>query len=638
MQLADAFKAGSAGIDASAAAATRPLVIEPWIPKVPDVVVYEYGARLDANGAAAAADQILKARCLYNALIGCIRIVHIQMNHWVLERAGARAQDLQAKLIDCELEIASARAAAEVDRLHQLSPLRLAIATELTALLRPVRAAHRAELRALFFARVGNTTNTETYRLRCLAVAEGLGWATATEVLDSALLAWKKSLALGRAPKFANGDRKDQDTLTLQFTVKGGLPVERVLDGSSQELHLSMPDTARRRAYAEFRFRLGLARDGVDAIGTWQYHRPLPSGAHVSSARLVRRRVADKDRWSLQLVLRLAEPIHLRHTPTAALAAVHLGWMKSELGRRVATIARSADPAAVQYLVLPASVEDDLTRSAELQSQRAKTRDELLPRLQTLAHAKRRLPLAVLAELAALASLPGNHVAFGRIYRLHKALAGINLWRDWFDAWVRDDRMHWQAAVLLARHARGRRRDFYRCAALQIARDHAAVALEPLDLRAASKAVDESSGKWGAFSRHARAGRVVVALHEFEQAIRWACARHDTPVFELKGMTTRTCAACGALGLAAVQDARQQVLCVHCGARHERHANAACCAWRWVREGLDDRVRTHRTQAEGKVEQTKARIEARKLGIADKRRAGRLSRARDPQGEHEGPV
>jgi hypothetical protein len=456
MQLADAFllKAGTAGIGASAAAATRPLVIEPWIPTVPDVVVYEYGARLDANGAAAAADQILKARHLYNTLIGCIRIVHTQMNHWVLERAGAHAQDLQAKLTDCEMGIASARAAAEVDRLHQLSPLRLAMASELTALLRPVRAAHRAELRALFFARVGNTTTTETYRLRCLAVAEGLGWATATAVLDSALLAWKKSLSLGRAPKFANGDRKDQDTLTLQFTVKDGLAVERILDGSSQELHLSTPDAARRRAYGGFRFRLGLARDGVDATGTWQYHRPLPEGAHVSSARLVRRRVADKDRWSLQLVLRLAEPIHLQHLPTTALAAVHFGWMKSEHGRRVATIARSADPAAVQYLVLPASVEDDLARSAELQSQRSKTRDELLPRLQTLAHARRLLPPAVLAELAALVSLPANHIAFGRLYRLHKALAEINLWRDWFDTWVRDDRMHWQAAVLLARRAR----------------------------------------------------------------------------------------------------------------------------------------------------------------------------------------
>lgn len=634
MQIADGFLLKPPHVErgANPASVARPLVIEPWISPPPDVVVYEFGARLDSTSRAAAAVQIQQARQLYNALIGCIRIVHAEMNAWVLERAGPRAQALQAKLTECEAAISVARAGAEVERLHLLAPQRVELGTQLTALLRPVREQHRMDLRSLFFSRVGNTTSTQTYRLRCQAVEEGLGWATASEVLDSALLAWKKSLALGRAPKFANADRKDQDTLTLQFTQKGGLPVEHVLDGSSQEIHLTPPETARRRAYGAFRFRLGLARDGVNATGTWQQHRPIPEGAHIACARLLRRSVADKDRWSIQLVLRLAEPIRIERTAQTDLAAVHFGWTRCEGGRRVATVARSADPDAALPIVLPASIEDDLDHSAELQGQRALARDALLPRLATLANAKRQLPPALRAELEGLATLPANHVAFGRIYRLHKALSGIGLWRDWFDAWIRDDRMHWQAAVLLARRARGRRRDFYRCTALQIARDHKAVVMEPLDLRAASKAVDEASGQWTAFSRHARAGRVVVALHEFEHALRWACARHETPVFELKGMTTRTCATCGTIGLAAVQDARQQVLCLHCGAEHDRHANAACCAWRWTHDGLEARVHAHRIQTAGLIEQTKARVEARKLGIADKRRASRAASTVGKQG------
>jgi len=36
--------------------------LEPWIPSDPDVVVYEYGARLDTASAAAASEQIAKAR------------------------------------------------------------------------------------------------------------------------------------------------------------------------------------------------------------------------------------------------------------------------------------------------------------------------------------------------------------------------------------------------------------------------------------------------------------------------------------------------------------------------------------------------------------------------------------------------
>lgn len=644
MQIAEPFLLGPDGGrrgDAGQAEA-RPWVIEPSLVAPADIVVYEFGARLDAGSQVAADAQFQRARQLYNALIGCIRIVHTEMNAWVLDRAGPAAQALQGQLLQCESEIASAKAAGDIERLHQLAPQRLQLGTALTALLRPVRQQHRAVLRADFFSRVGNSTGTQTYALRCQAVAAGLGWATANNVLDSALLAWKKSLALGRAPRFANSDRKDQDTLTLQFTTKGGLPVQQVLDGSSQELHLVAPDSARRRAYGSFRFRLGLAQDRVDATGTWQYHRPIPDGAHVTSARLVRRRVADRFSWSIQLVLRLGEPIHLAHTSAGPLAAIHFGWSKCDGGRLVATVAQGADPAGVEAVVLPSSIEDDLAQAAELQARRARTRDDLLPQLATLARVNRTLPASLRTELEALTSLPMHQLAAPRLYRLHAALGQAGLWRDWFDDWIRDDRMHWQAAVLLARRARGRRRDFYRCTALRIACQHRAVVMEPLDLRAASKAVDEASGQWAAFSRHARAGRVVVALHEFEQALRWACVRHDTPVFELKGMTTRTCAACGALGLTvpptSARDGPRQVLCSHCGAQHDRQANAACCAWNKTQEDLDFRIQVHRSRCAGLIEQTKARVEARKLGVAAKRRAGHASLAatHQPGGDTEG--
>lgn len=646
MQIAEPFllRPDGARSGETGPAEARPWVIEPWLAAPADIVVYEFGARLDADSQVAANAQIQQARQLYNALVGCIRIVHTEMNAWVLDRAGPAAQALQGQLLQCEGEIASARKAGEVERLQQLSPQRLQLGTALTALLRPVRQQHRAVLRTDFFSRVGNSTGTQTYALRCQAVAAGLGWATANDVLDSALLAWKKSLALGRAPRFANGDRRDQDTLTLQFTAKGGLPVHQVLDGGSQELHLVAPDSARRRAYGSFRFRLGLAQAGVDAAGTWQYHRPIPDGAHVTSARLVRRRVADRFSWSIQLVLRLVEPIHVAQASAGPLAALHFGWTQCEGGRLVATVAQDADPARAMAIVLPSSIEDDLAQAAELQARRARARDALLSHLATLTRVKRQLPATLREELVSLARLPANQLAAPRLYRLHAALGKAGLWRDWFDDWIRDDRMQWQAAVLLARRARGRRRDFYRCAALQIASHHRAVVLEPLDLRAASKAVDEASGQWAGFSRHARAGRVTVALHEFEQALRWACIRHDTPVFELKGMTTRTCAVCGALGLTEppglARDGRRQVLCSHCGAQHDRQANAACCAWRKTHEDLDLRIRDHRSRGAGLIEQTKARVEARKLGVAAKRRAGRSTAAANHQqgDDAEGPV
>lgn len=78
-------------------------------------------------------------------------------------RAGPHALARQARLTACERDIASARAAAAVEHRHVLVPQRLAIISELISLLRQTRERHRADIRALFFARVGNTTQHDQH-------------------------------------------------------------------------------------------------------------------------------------------------------------------------------------------------------------------------------------------------------------------------------------------------------------------------------------------------------------------------------------------------------------------------------------------------------------------------------------------
>ena len=77
----------------------------------------------------------------------------------------------------------------------------------------------------------------------------------------------------------------------MQFAVKGGLRVERVLDGSSQEIHLTPTDVARRRAYGAFRFRLGLARDFYRKQG-FQEIGPMPNFLIPGSAEILLRKTA----------------------------------------------------------------------------------------------------------------------------------------------------------------------------------------------------------------------------------------------------------------------------------------------------------------------------------------------------------
>lgn len=147
--------------------------------------------------------------------------------------------------------------------------------------------------------------------------------------------------------------------------------------------------------------------------------------------------------------------------------------------------------------------------------------------------------------------------------------------------------------------------------------------MEPLDQMAASRAFIESTGRWSVFSHHARAGRIVVAIYELEQAIRWACARCGTAIFELKGLTTSTCAVCARVGVTPSLETSLRGRCGGCGAEHDRHANAACVGWQHTRDGLEARLEEHAANTINHVASVRERGAALKAGIAEKRRLGR---------------
>ena len=232
----------------------------------------------------------------------------------------------------CRAMVNRRAAAIEVARLHLLAPQRRATGNSLDHAAAAGTSARPCHVRALFFSH-GQPHRHPDLRLRCQAVAGGAGSPTDHEVLDSTLLAWKKSLALGRAPHFANGDRTDQDTLTLQFTVKVGLPDTQVLDGSSRRSAYEAPDA---RADVPTAIRFGSAwRRTESRPPRLADHRPTPEGAHVTCARLVRRRVADRtmEHPVASAMLRRADPL-----PTPALGrsrrSIRLDTMRRRPPRR----------------------------------------------------------------------------------------------------------------------------------------------------------------------------------------------------------------------------------------------------------------------------------------------------------------
>lgn len=568
-----------------------------------DVRVYEYGARLDRDCLEEAGEQIFKARRLYNAIVASTRAIVAELHAFTMEKAGPEAVDVQRRIDLLNAAFAAAKADDDEDDMQRIAQERRALWPQLGTLLKAARKEHKNVTQERFLHRIGKRTTCDTYKLRCAAVADGLGWATANQVLDSALLAFKKSFQRGRAPRFAKSDEITQDSLTLQFTAAGGVPATALLSGAHGELAIEPKDGCGRRKYGTFRFRLGAASAEANASGTWQYHRPLPEGAMVTMARLVRRRIGKDTKWAIQLVVKSPLPDTDLGAGRKPLATVHYGWAGDVDGRRVAGVADGADPGQATILRLPLAIEAELNRAAEMQGERDSARDAIVARIKAESWPDDLL-LPPTPEgdpemwgerqkaadaLVSIRRLPAQHVAVRRLHRLCHLLHAASALPSWLETWRKADRMLWQSATHIARSARNARKDHYRNIARDLARQYSTIAIEPIDLASAAMKVDEKTGEKTEFARKARSGRVVAALFELDSAIRWAATKHGVAVLDISGPTVSQCAMCG--GPTTHDDERSQVLhCLQCGAELDRKRNGAASAWQLVHDDLETHV------------------------------------------------
>lgn len=556
-----------------------------------NIMVYEYGCRLDRESLPAVYAQFHLAHRLYNDLIAILRRVRDEAEALVRERAPPDAQELIAREAQWTAEFERAKSANEEQQRIAAATERRKVRGALRPLLAATRKALREEIKAIY-AQVGKRRECLTFIARCEAVRAGLGWATADAVLDRALQSHDRAIKDGGHPQFRAATAVTQEHLVARTTVPGGLPAEVFLEGRNQNLILSPPKRIGDRQYGEFSFRLGQATDGVYATGTWQYHRPFPEGARIGLARLVRKRIGKDTRWSLQFQVALPEPLS---APVAdrrdALASVHFGWSLDVSGRRVAGIGDSSDPDTARLLQLPPDIERDLLESAAILSRRDTMRDDIhaaikaqpMPELPDIPLFADRPDYTITDELRTVRALPAQNVAPRRLYRLASALRRhVPDALPELAAWAATDRKLLQSQSHVRERALKRRRAFYRGVARDIAERYKAVVIEPLDLKDAARIIDEDTGERTEFIAQARAGRVVACVSEFTQLIRSECVKRETPVIELKYATTvAVCAHCG--GHNEPRDVDMQVLdCQHCGAVTDRKLNGAARAWQFA--------------------------------------------------------
>lgn len=559
-----------------------------------DILVFEYGVRLDKECVPAVFEQIHKSHRLYNKIIEAIREILNEMHEDVLSKGGPEIVALDKQIQALTEQFVTAKAAQDTETRERVAKERRDLRIKFSKALNVVRKEHKDEFKEKYFSKIGKNSRCLTYKLRSEAVGDGLGWATANEVLDNALIAYQTSIKQGKKPRFSRWEEKTQHSLILQFTKAGGIATADLLDGKSAELRLRASNGCGRRKYGDFEFRLGGATDKMYATGTWQYHRSLPEDAAIGKARLVNKRIGKDSRWYLQLQVKRNELPGYPSEQRQLLVTVHLGWAADMAGRRVAGITDRTDPSMARLLRLPVDIEEDINKADELQSERDTLRDEIVPKLKNELSSDNP---EIQAEIESLKKLPVQHIALSRLQRLTQKLMSTKELPEWFGAWRKEDRMLWQSWAHLRKRARNRRKNFYQHEALALASGYEAVVIEPLDLKESAVVIDEDTGKRTEFAKKARAGRVVAAVYEFVSVLKWACTKMGSAYLELSGPTATTCGICGCESIIPNKEDHQLVQCTDCGAETDRKLNGAAVAFQFAEASRDDAVEDFFTKA-----------------------------------------
>jgi hypothetical protein len=144
-------------------------------------IIYEYGIRVDAESEQAIAEQICKARAMYNNIIAVMRGIYDEMQAFVLERAPQEARDLVQRIEQHGVDFKDAKARDDRPAMLEIARARREDRKTLYPLLQEVRKAYRTEIAERFYSRIGMNSRCDTYACRGVAVKDGLGAFTANK-------------------------------------------------------------------------------------------------------------------------------------------------------------------------------------------------------------------------------------------------------------------------------------------------------------------------------------------------------------------------------------------------------------------------------------------------------------------------
>lgn len=569
---------------------------------------YKYGLRPPHINAALVSTQISAAHRYYNKLIELERerrdrdaeatrsyAPTIEMlEAWV----AAVEERLEAAVKDIRRTRARTRSRSDTSEQRQC-------ATEARIQLREVRRLLRDERRALrddveLKARTDEIKEEFEEYVRVARNSSTVFWGTYL-VIEAAVDLAKKSPT---PPAFRRWSGQGLVGMQLQ---KGGLDAREVQSGLDRRLQLisapppganyppgaPRPDPrskrSKKRQHKILRLRVGsVGRDPIWAEWRAILHRPIPPTATIVWAKVVRERLAGKDRWSLHLTVKLPAP---RPQVTDGVVAVDLGWRRHNGTLRVGYL---VDHKGAEHdFKLDVNVLAELAKVDDLRSIRDKNFDAIrdwLVAWRAATPAQGEIP-ATSREDAPTCAAPASRtwwddaLQYLAQWKAPRRLAGlVARWRNerWpgddeafaqVDAWAQQDTHLWLWETNLRDQVLRRRREQYRVLGAKLARHYSTLVLEDFDLRVMQRhqLAEVKEGE----IQPARSQQRLAAPSELRSCLVNAFASAGgLVVYVNPAYTTRICHACGSV---EKWDAAAYLnhVCSMCGEGWDQDYNAA---------------------------------------------------------------
>ncbi len=307
------------------------------------------------------------------------------------------------------------------------------------------------------------------------------------------------------------------------------------------------------------------------------YHRPIPEGSQINNAKLMRRRVRDHFKYTVNFSVRVPEAKGQK--PGKHALGVDIGFRRLPDGGIRAAMIGSTDPAIeFESIGLSSDYVKRLDHIEDLMARMDASATRLGKELKTSLKAGSVLPEdhPRYRLVKSVANLPSNvTMSFEQAYKMASWFktesdtlpkAAQSKLMQWWDEHYRDYReMHH-----LRKKTLGWRKEEYRILAARLVSRGLPIGFEQIDLSVFAEVKDRDNE----LSDEARSQRFMVSNSELIGAIKNAARREGIECIEINPMnTSKTCSACG-----VVQEELKAELiweCASCGAEHDRDENAA---------------------------------------------------------------